>query len=165
MTDSVADLVRLRGVEADDIPTLHRFQLSPEANWMAAFTAEGWEDLDVFTSFWTRLLANDAIGKRAILYRDELAGSILQFEQFEKPSLSYWLGQEFWGKGVMTRALQLYLEQTADRPLYARVAKDNVGSLRVLEKCGFRIIGEDVGFAHARESDVEEFILELPETV
>jgi RimJ/RimL family protein N-acetyltransferase len=47
------------------------------------------------------------------------------------------------------------------RPIYARVAKDNVASLRVLEKCGFTITGQAKGFANARGEEIEEWILEL----
>ena len=43
-------------------------------------------------------------------------------------------------------------------------AKDNVASIRVLEKCGFRVSGEAKGFAAARGCEVEEFILELDES-
>ena len=47
------------------------------------------------------------------------------------------------------------------RPIYARVAKDNVGSRRVLEKCGFQVIGESTGYANARGEEVEELLLVL----
>jgi RimJ/RimL family protein N-acetyltransferase len=53
------------------------------------------------------------------------------------------------------------LSRVKVRPVYARAAKDNTASLRVLEKCGFKISGEDKGFSHARGKEVEEFILEL----
>jgi RimJ/RimL family protein N-acetyltransferase len=46
-------------------------------------------------------------------------------------------------------------------PIYARVVKDNIASLRVLEKCGFDICGESKGFADARGQEFEEFILRL----
>jgi RimJ/RimL family protein N-acetyltransferase len=159
--ESGIETVRLRDVQPGDIPALHQHQINPEANWMAAFTAPDWDDLDIFTAHWMKLLVNDAIGKQTILYREQIAGSILQFVQFGQPSVSYWIGPEFWGKGIMTRALGLFLAQVDERPLYARAAKDNTGSIRVLDKCGFKIIGEDTGFAHARNADVEEYILEL----
>ncbi len=44
---------------------------------------------------------------------------------------------------------------------YAAIHSVCYWSLRVLEKCGFRIIGEDKGFANARGREVEEFLLEL----
>ena len=46
-------------------------------------------------------------------------------------------------------------------PILARAAKDNWGSVRVLEKCGFRVTAEDKGFAHGRGAEVEEFVLQL----
>ena len=70
------------------------------------------------------------------------------------------IGKEYWGKGVATAALSAFLTRVTDRPLSARVAKDNVGSLRVLQKCGFVIAGEDKGFANARGKEIAEFILQ-----
>ena len=71
----------------------------------------------------------------------------------------YWLGREFWGKGIATWALTEFLVFEQCRPIYARVAKDNLASLRVLQKCGFVITGEDKGFANARGQETEEYIL------
>ncbi len=78
-----------------------------------------------------------------------------------KPEVTYWLGKEFWGQGIATRALAAFLGQMTERPVYARAAKDNAGSLRVLEKCGFTITGEGKGFANARGMEIEEYILTL----
>lgn len=75
--------------------------------------------------------------------------------------VSYWIGKEYWGKGIATRALSEFLSELTDRPLYARAAKDHLASLRVLEKCRFAIVGEDKGFASARGRETEEFVLEL----
>jgi RimJ/RimL family protein N-acetyltransferase len=62
---------------------------------------------------------------------------------------------------IATKALSEFLRLLKTRPLYARVAKDNIASIRVLEKCGFTISGEDKGFSNARGEEVEEYILEL----
>ena len=88
-----------------------------------------------------------------------MAGYILNFEQFGKPAVAYWIGKPYWGKGVATRALSAFLGYVKVRPLYARAVKDNVASLRVLEKCGFTVCGEDKGFSDARGQEVEECIL------
>jgi RimJ/RimL family protein N-acetyltransferase len=45
------------------------------------------------------------------------------------------------------------------RPLHARAASDNVGSLRVLQKAGFKIIGTENSFAPGRNCNIEETIL------
>jgi hypothetical protein len=42
-----------------------------------------------------------------------------------------------------------------------RAAADNIGSLRVLQKCGFKIIGKNKDFANGRGQDTEEYILRL----
>jgi hypothetical protein len=80
-----------------------------------------------------------------------------------KLEVSYWIAREFWGQGVATRALAALLRIVMARPIYARVAKDNVGSLRVLEKCGFTIAGYEDGFANARGEVIKEVVLELSE--
>jgi [ribosomal protein S5]-alanine N-acetyltransferase len=53
----------------------------------------------------------------------------------------------------------LTIENT--RPVFGRVAFDNFGSQKVLEKCGFVKIGTDKGFANARQTEIEEFIYRL----
>lgn len=79
-----------------------------------------------------------------------MVGHISCFEQFGELEVSYWIGKEYWGKGIATKALREFLRHITIRPLYARAAKDNTGSLKVLEKCGFMITGEDNGFSNAR---------------
>jgi len=90
-----------------------------------------------------------------------VAGHVLRFDEAGYPEVSYWLGKDYWGQGIATRALAAFLGQVQARPLYARAAKDNHASIRVLEKCGFTIVGEDKGFSNARGADVEEYILML----
>ena len=75
--------------------------------------------------------------------------------------VTYWLGKAYWGNGIATRALSLFLDHVTVRPIYGRTAKDNIGSRRVMEKCGFTVCGEGKGFAYARGKEVEELILKL----
>jgi len=58
-------------------------------------------------------------------------------------------------------ALGLFLNEVLVRPLYARAAKDNTTSIRILNKCGFKLIGHERGFANARGIEIEEVVLEL----
>jgi RimJ/RimL family protein N-acetyltransferase len=88
-------------------------------------------------------------------------GHVLSFEQFGEREVSYWIGREYWGQGIATQALAQFLDTLETHPLYARAAKDNIASIRVLEKCGFRISGKDKGFANGRGKEIEEFILKL----
>ena len=80
---------------------------------------------------------------------------------FGETEVTYWIGKEYWGKGVATSALQLFLKEYKERPLYARAAKDNIGSIKVLEKCEFKKIKDEVGFANARNADIEESVFIL----
>jgi RimJ/RimL family protein N-acetyltransferase len=155
------DNITLRDVIDQDLPQFYDYQLDPEANRMAAFTVENPADIGAFRTHWDKIRGSDSMAVMTILFDDEVAGHIGSFYRFGDREVTYWLGREYWGKGIATEALRRYLEYETTRPLYARVAKDNVGSIRVLEKCGFEVVGEDVGYANARGADTEEFILEL----
>lgn len=129
---------------------------------MAAFTVNDPTDRDAFEARWDRLLNNDTIRIQTILANADVAGSVSSYAEDGHREVTYWLGRSFWGKGIGTAALRAFLEVEATRPLHARVARDNIGSLRVLQKCGFMIVGEDRGLANARGVEVEEYLLELP---
>ncbi|HEU4328698.1 MAG TPA: GNAT family N-acetyltransferase [Roseiflexaceae bacterium] len=151
----------LRDVSPDDLPIFFAQQQDAQAIHMAAFTSPDPADRAAFDAHWSKIMANPAVVQRTIVVDGEVAGNISRFEQFGEPELSYWLGREHWGRGVATAALAAFLRLLSERPLYARVVKDNIASRRVLEKCGFAICGEDKGFAHGRGAEVEEFILRL----
>jgi RimJ/RimL family protein N-acetyltransferase len=153
--------VILREMTKDDLPIFFVYQLDPTANYMAAFTAKDPTDRNAFTVHWEKILYDEGIEKKTIIFNGQVAGQVLSFQQFGEPEVSYWIGKEYWGKGVATKALSQFLNHLKIRPLYARAAKDNIASIRVLEKCGFTIFGEDEGFSNARGEDVEEFILKL----
>jgi RimJ/RimL family protein N-acetyltransferase len=152
----------LREVLMSDLPIFFDQQLDPEANWMAAFTRKDPSDRDAFMAHWTKILKDEASTIQTILFNGSVAGSVSSYvDEDEHLEVSYWIGKPYWGKGIATRALSAFLEHSKIRPLYARAAKDNVGSLRVLEKCGFTRIGQGRGFSEARGEEVEEFLLRL----
>ncbi|MBA2781547.1 MAG: GNAT family N-acetyltransferase [Rubrobacteraceae bacterium] len=153
--------ISLRDVTEDDLPTFFDHQRDPGANHMAAFTARDPEDRVAFTAHWTKILGDESIMVKTILSDGRVAGHVLSFEQFDECEVSYWIGRKYWGKGIATVALSEFLEHVKTRPLHARVAKDNAASIRVLEKCGFIVSGEDRGFSNARGEEVEEFVLKL----
>jgi RimJ/RimL family protein N-acetyltransferase len=160
-TSPITHDLQLRDVQADDLEIFFRYQLDPDALYMAAFTWKDPSDRDAFNARWEKILADRTILIQTILYEGQVAGSVLSYRMEGEPEVSYWLGKEFWGKGIATWALGEFLEFDRSRPMYARVAKDNLASLRVLQKCGFVIQGEDKGFANARGKEVEEYILVL----
>ena len=153
--------VLLRDVTEGDLPTFFEQQLDSDANRMAAFTRKDPADRDAFDAHWTKIMGDDTITIKTILFEGHVAGHVATFQMFGKPEVTYWIGREYWGKGLATKALSEFLGHVNARPLYARVSKDNVASIRVLEKCGFTVSGEDKGFSNARGEEVEEFILEL----
>ncbi len=154
--------LRLRDFVIDDLPTFFEQQLNQEANYMAAFTAKDPSDKESFTAHWHRILADETVILKTIIFNGQVAGSVSSYEDEGKPEVTYWLGSEYWGKGIATWALTEFLaHHNNTRPIYARVAKDNLGSRRVLEKCGFTITGESKGFANARGQEIEELLLEL----
>lgn len=153
------DNVLLRNVTEADLSHFFEQQLDADANWMAAFTAKDPADRVAFYTHWRKILADERIVLRTILYGEEVAGYITVHAWFGEPEVGYWLGRAFWGKGVATAALSIFLGQVATRPLYARVARDNLASQRVLEKCGFTVFGKDKGFSNARGVEVEELVL------
>ena len=160
-TGPIQDLL-LRDVVEDDLPLFFDFQLDPDANHMAAFIARDPTDRVAFTAHWNKILAEPTNIIRTIVWDGKVVGSVSSYVESGKPEVTYWIGSAHWGKGIATRALTAFLAQAnPTRPIYARVAKDNLGSRRVLEKCGFQVIGETKGFANARGEEIEELVLEL----
>lgn len=159
--DALSSRIGLRPVAEEDLPIFFEHQQDASASRMAAFTAKDPADWGAFQSHWARILADETIEKRTVLYEGSVAGHVSKFEAFGEPEVSYWLGREYWGQGIATQALAAFLGVVKTRPLYARAAQDNAGSRRVLEKCGFTVYGSGRGFANARGSEVDEVLLRL----
>lgn len=141
-----------------DLPILFANQQDPAATEMAAFPAR---DEETFGAHWRKILADESVTCRTILVDGEVAGTINSWQQDGLAQVGYWIGREFWGRGVATEALRLFLMEVGTRPLNAHVAKTNVGSLRVLEKCGFRRVGEALGVSIRGGAPADEWIMRL----
>ncbi len=140
--------ILLRNVTESDLPILFEQQLDTEAIQMAAFPSR---DRESFMAHWAKIMADDSNILKTILFDGQVAGNIVSWESSGEWEVGYWIGKEFWGKGIATKALLLFLSLVKTRPLHAHVAKHNVASRRVLEKCGFKLTREEL----------EEFILKL----
>jgi RimJ/RimL family protein N-acetyltransferase len=102
---------------------------------MAAFPSR---DRPAFDAHWaTNILGNPNAITRTILVDGRVAGNIGSWSQDGVRLVGYWIGKEYWGMGVATSALAAFLDDVTERPLYAHVVTHNIGSIRVLEKCGF----------------------------
>ncbi|HZN56086.1 MAG TPA: GNAT family N-acetyltransferase [Candidatus Polarisedimenticolaceae bacterium] len=136
----MADEVTLREVRPEDLPVLFEHQRDPEANRMADFPAR---DREAFMAHWTKILADPSLTTRTILHDGAIAGNVVSWDAAGQRLVGYWIARKDWGKGIATRALRAFLTVVTARPLHAHVAKHNIGSIRVLEKCGFRREAEE----------------------
>ena len=143
----------LRGVVEADLPLFYEHQRDPEASSMAAFPSR---DRDPFMAHWAKTLANDSALTWTVVSDGAVAGNIGCWEDDGRRLVGYWIGREFWGRGLATQALAELLNVVDARPLHAYVVKSNVASIRVLEKCGLVKVGE-----HAGDDGIEELLLEL----
>jgi RimJ/RimL family protein N-acetyltransferase len=155
---SMTDHVELRDVIESDLPVFLEQQLDPEAAEMADLPSRTRE---AFMAHWTRIMADDSVLLKTILFNGEIAGNVVSFVQLGEREVGYWLGKDYWGKGIATRALEEFLRLIQTRPIYAHVAKHNIASKRVLEKCGFNVVAEDRFFSEVFGRNIEEYILIL----
>jgi RimJ/RimL family protein N-acetyltransferase len=153
--------VALRPLRESDLDALFRQMSDPESVRMAAFTAENPNDRQRFDAHMARVMKSPENTNRAITWKGESVGSIACFVVEGQTEVTYWVDRAVWGRGIASQALALFLAEVRTRPLHARAASDNVGSLRVLEKAGFRIIGTELSFAPGRGAEIEETILRL----
>ncbi|WP_369168403.1 GNAT family N-acetyltransferase [Streptomyces sp. R28] len=152
--------VELREVHDSDLPVFYRQLNDPEALRMAAFTPKDPADRDAFDEHWKRIRSSDDV-LRTILADGDVVGNTAVYGEPGEREVTYWVDRAYWGRGIATAALRGLLTEVPERPLYARAAADNEGSLRVLRKCGFRVTAQARGFANARGEEIDEVVLHL----
>jgi RimJ/RimL family protein N-acetyltransferase len=153
--------LKLRRTEVPDLEYLFRFQLDEEGGYMAAFMPENPQDESAYLIKYTKLLGDPQVNNQTILVDDVIVGSIAKFVMEGDAEITYWIDRKFWGRGIATSALEAFLGIETTRPIFGRVAFDNLGSQKVLERCGFVKIGSEEGFAGARQKEIVEFIYQL----
>lgn len=135
MTDD-SGRVHLREVRPEDVDIFFEHQRDEESNRMAAFPPR---ERAAHTAHWRdRILAVETAVARTVVYDGDVAGNVVSWHDGTHRYVGYWIDKRYWGRGIATRALSLLLEELTERPLHAHVASHNEGSIRVLEKCGFR---------------------------
>lgn len=145
----------------EDLHTLFEFQRDEESIYLAAFTPSDPNDKIAYLEKYSKFLNDPTKTTRTIRVGDEIVGSVAKFVMDGDAEITYWIDRKFWGRGIATTALRRLLEIETVRPIYGRVAFDNYGSQKVLEKCGFVKVREDKGFANARRTEIKEFIYKL----
>jgi RimJ/RimL family protein N-acetyltransferase len=133
--------VRLRNVEPNDLPIFFEQQLNVDAARMAGFPSR---DRAAFDEHWAKnILGNPAAVIQTILFDGKVAGHIGSWRQDAMRFVGYWIGKEYWGRGIATQALGHMLRIVTERPLHAHVATHNLASIHVLAKCGFKLEHEE----------------------
>jgi RimJ/RimL family protein N-acetyltransferase len=140
--------IRLRPVEPADIAAFYVHSQEAFVPTSALPADDECEQMKLFEQRWERQLADRNMLIRSIVHQGSLAGYVAHFPQFGKPAIAYWLGREFWSRGIATAAVGMFIPLVNVRPLFARVSPDNRRSIRVLAKLGFVIV------ANERESRV-----------
>lgn len=108
-------------------------------------------------------MQDPTINMQSILLGNKVIGSVVKYVMEGDAEITYAIGKEYWGQGLTTIAIKHFLEEERARPMYGRVAFDNFGSQRVLEKAGFKKIRQEEGFANARGMEIVEFVYRLEE--
>ncbi|MFA6226972.1 MAG: GNAT family protein [Candidatus Paceibacterota bacterium] len=74
-----------------------------------------------------------------------IGGSIKENSNNSAMSFGYWLDEKFWGKGIITEAIELFIEYIFKNTKICRISATvypwNEGSKKVLEKTGFKLEG------------------------
>jgi len=154
--------VALRRVETTDLDAIFEQMHDPESVRMAAFTAKNPSDRSAFDAHMKKIMSSTEATLLAITNDDRLVGTIGSFVSDGMREVTFWIDRAWWGQGIASQALAQLLDTESVRPLRARAASDNAGSLRVLQKAGFRRLGTDMGYAPGRGTEIEETILQLP---
>jgi RimJ/RimL family protein N-acetyltransferase len=155
---TTGDRVRLRPVEAGDLPRLFDHQLDEESNRMAVVLPRTRE---AFDAHWAKVLADPAVTARVVLLGETVVGSISCFPRDGGDHVGYWIDRAYWGRGIASRALHLLLQEVTKRPLVATAATSNGSSLRVLQKCGFVVEQVHLAPASDRYPECELAVLVL----
>ncbi len=160
MTNNKLD-IKLKPTKVSDLDILFQFQLDKEGGYLAAFMPKDPTDKSAYLSKHKKLIADPTVNIQTILFDNIIVGSIAKFVMEGDTEITYWIDRNYWGQGIATKALKEFLSIETSRPIFGRVAFDNFGSQKILEKCGFVKIRADKGFANARQTEIEEFIYKL----
>lgn len=77
---------------------------------------------------------NQAVGSVGMILGDDI--------YYRSAEVGYWLGEEYWGRGLATEATRAFLDYAFGEfdlcRIFATAFDGNHASMRVLEKCGFQ---------------------------
>jgi [ribosomal protein S5]-alanine N-acetyltransferase len=107
----------------------HPYSLSDAQNWLNSIIP-----INVPPRFFAIIFENKLTGSIGIVTKEDIYRKNVE--------IGYFLSQEFWGKGIVTKAVRAATAYAFSRfdivRVYAEPYADNHGSRRVLEKAGFK---------------------------
>ncbi|MDX2340805.1 GNAT family N-acetyltransferase [Micrococcus sp. NPDC078436] len=151
----------LRDVRPEDLDEFFVHQQDEDANQMSGIAPRSPADRGVFDHHWGTLLRDPRVQVHTIEHEGRAVGALICSEQDDAAELSFWTAQEFWGLGLTTSAVDEFLRGYPHRPVRAHVAEDNAGTVRVLSRRGFEVVGEEKVFSNARAAVITELVMEL----
>jgi RimJ/RimL family protein N-acetyltransferase len=135
----MSDEVRLRDVEETDLEVFFEPEQDPEATRRSQFPPR---ERERFMTHWrTKVLGDPTVLVQTVTVNGTPAGNVVSWWDEDRRFLGYWFGRPYWGRGIGTRAVTLFLQREKTRPLYADPYTGNTGSVRLLERCGFTRAG------------------------
>ncbi|MGI2145404.1 GNAT family N-acetyltransferase [Shewanella frigidimarina] len=135
--------ISLHPITEADLDILFEFENDPIANKMADFVPR---KRKAFNLHWQqKVLANEKAIAQGIWIDDVLVGNVLSWINTDAAAKSdpqmrlvgYWIGREHWGKGIATKAVEIFLKQFISSPVFAYIDKQNEGSVAVAYANGF----------------------------
>lgn len=151
-----AEDVFLRPVEPSDVPIFFAHASDPEALRVAAFAPPPPADLEAYRARWLRLLSSADTLARTVVHEGLVVGHLISFPRRGRRDVGGWFARASWGRGIATASLRAFLLLDPTRPLHARAAADNLGALRVLDRCGFRRLSIEQMPAGTRGGHLDE---------
>jgi len=148
--------ITIRKSIESDLEVFFLNQTDEEANYMAAFTPKNPNDKDAYMTKWLKLMTDGSINMQTILVDNNVIGCVVKFVMEGNAEITYAISKDYWAKGLTSKAVEQFLKIEPSRPIYGRVAFDNYGSQRVLEKNGFEKTGNSQYFANARGKEIEQ---------
>lgn len=153
--------ISLRTLREDDLPTVFDIQLDETAQHMSAFNDNTARDRDAFLQKRRGFLPNKEIIMKVIEINGEVVGTVGVYPMEGETQVTYWIRKDLWGQGIATAALAALLKEVTMRPIYSRAAQDNIGSIRVMERNGFVLVGSEESFALGRQATITELMFKL----
>jgi RimJ/RimL family protein N-acetyltransferase len=157
--------IELRALEDDDLDAICEMMRDRDAIAMAAFTAQDPDDREAFDAWIGRQRRSDDVLTLVVTENGGFAGTAAAFTVDGDREVSFWIAEHARGRGVATAALRLLVSREPARPLFARVAAHNAGSIAVLERNGFTEVSRNVDFAPGLGRETEEIVFTLTPTL